>query len=325
MRKFYLLLGLSLLLISATAQVNVQIHMKQLLNEQKFVHYTVAQVEAGYFIKVSRLQYYLSGFKLIHDGGQVTPATDIYYLVAPSRDSILDLGSFDNITDLEQIEFSIGVDSAHNHLDPTLWPSDHALAPKVPSMHWGWQGGYRFIAFEGNVGAIPDPMVDNYQIHSLDDSNYKAVLLDAHEVVEGNVMRVPITADYTRLLDSLNALGGMIEHGSLGIPRTLINNLATKVFTTEPVTGVVLPTIEGKFKVAPNPSRGEVYLDVEFLENDNLQLIISDLQGRARWIQSISNVSRHQLLQPDLPDGMYIMTVRNSKQLLAFEKLIIQH
>ena len=325
MRKLYLLLGLSVFLFSANAQVNVQIHMKQLLEDKKFVHQTVAQIDTGYFIKVSRLQYYLSGFKLIHDGGQVTLAPDAYFLVSPSRDSILDLGEFQNIGNIEQVEFSIGVDSAHNHLDPATWPAEHPLAPKDPSMHWGWQGGYRFIAFEGDVGISPDTLSDKFQIHGLDDKNYVPVLLNANEVVEGNVMSIPVTADYTLLLDSIDARGGLIKHGSQGIPRTLIHNLAYKVFSTEPSTGIVDPVAISKFSLAPNPSQGEIRLAFDLRQNENAELFIFDLQGRERFKKIIPASLNELSLDTDLPDGIYILCVKDDKQVIAFEKLIIQH
>ena len=51
--------------------------------------------------------------------------------------------------DYEALNFSVGVDSAFNHLDPNLWPTNHPLEPKIPSMHWAWNPGYRFLSLEG--------------------------------------------------------------------------------------------------------------------------------------------------------------------------------
>jgi len=309
----------------AGAQMNVQMHMSQKLGDQKFYFNTPVLVEEGYYISVSRLQYYLSGIELVHDGGQITPVNETYFLIGPARDSILDLGIFDNIVDLEEIHFSIGVDSAHNHLDPTQWPAEHPLAPKNPSMHWGWQGGYRFIAFEGLSGAIPDPMVDNYQIHGLDDSNYKQVVLPADEVVEEDVMRVLISADYTQLVDSINVLGGMIEHGSLGVPGRLIRNLATKVFTTQPVTSIGELNAVIPLTISPNPTQGEIAIEGDIFKGQDLQVIVVDMNGKEKMVHDLANQDGKISLQVNLPAGTYLLYLRNQERIMASGQLIIQH
>ena len=51
--------------------------------------------------------------------------------------------------DYAGIEFSIGLGETVNHGDPGQWPPGHALNPLVNGLHWGWQGGYVFLALEG--------------------------------------------------------------------------------------------------------------------------------------------------------------------------------
>jgi hypothetical protein len=47
------------------------------------------------------------------------------------------------------IQFQLGPDSAANHGDPNLWPSNHPLNANLSGLHWGWSGGYIFQAFDG--------------------------------------------------------------------------------------------------------------------------------------------------------------------------------
>lgn len=47
------------------------------------------------------------------------------------------------------ISFRIGLDEATNQSDPNRYAADHALNPQVNGLHWGWQGGYIFMALEG--------------------------------------------------------------------------------------------------------------------------------------------------------------------------------
>jgi hypothetical protein len=51
------------------------------------------------------------------------------------------------------IQFQLGLDSAVNHGDPTIWPADHPLNGNLTGLHWGWAGGYIFQAFDGEFKA----------------------------------------------------------------------------------------------------------------------------------------------------------------------------
>ncbi|MBK7335009.1 MAG: hypothetical protein IPJ00_02100 [Saprospirales bacterium] len=105
--------------------------MHQKLGEQPFALDQTATAPGEYAFQVTRMQYYISEIKLIHDGGQVTPVTDLYLLVSAEKDDQFDLGSF-ALENIEGIEFSIGVDEAHNHLDPALYSTHHPLALHNP-------------------------------------------------------------------------------------------------------------------------------------------------------------------------------------------------
>jgi cytochrome c peroxidase len=52
----------------------------------------------------------------------------------------------------QAIRFQVGLPDAIDRGNPTVWPVDHALHPEKNGMHWGWQGGYVFVAVEGKVG-----------------------------------------------------------------------------------------------------------------------------------------------------------------------------
>ncbi len=48
------------------------------------------------------------------------------------------------------LRFKVGVEPEADQGDPNRWPADHALHPLVNGLHWGWQGGYIFMAMEGH-------------------------------------------------------------------------------------------------------------------------------------------------------------------------------
>ena len=51
------------------------------------------------------------------------------------------------------IRFRVGLDPETDAADPARWSPDHALHPGVNHLHWGWQGGYVFLALEGRTQA----------------------------------------------------------------------------------------------------------------------------------------------------------------------------
>lgn len=48
------------------------------------------------------------------------------------------------------LRFQIGVGPAVNKSDPSSWAPGHDLNPEVNGLHWGWSGGYVFMALEGH-------------------------------------------------------------------------------------------------------------------------------------------------------------------------------
>ena len=306
----------------ANAQVDVSIHMHQKLGDQPFVYNSVVQTAAGYYVKVTRLQYYISEVKLIHDGGQVTPVTDVYFLVTPSRDSILELGNFD-ITTLEGIEYSLGVDQGHNHLDPTTYPSSHPLSPKNPTMHWGWTAGYRFIAFEGFAGATSGTVTNNYQVHTVDDSNYKTLTLNTAGELDTNHLAIHINADYLKMFEGVNVQNGLISHASTGASKKQMENLQTKVFSAEGTTSTTSldPSIE--FAFSPNPSHGMLSLTYDLSKFNSSELLLSDLTGRIITKWSIPTIAKGYTLQTDVPNGSYIMSIVSDDKVIVTRKVSI--
>lgn len=49
----------------------------------------------------------------------------------------------------DRIRFKVGVEPGLNHGDPAQYPPAHPLNPNLNGLHWGWQGGYVFLAVEG--------------------------------------------------------------------------------------------------------------------------------------------------------------------------------
>jgi hypothetical protein len=100
---------------------------------------------------VTDFRYYVSNVKAIRDDGTERKLSRSVVLVDPhQRDydlGILPEGLY------KGLHFTVGLDSAVNHCDPTVFEAGHPLAIQTPSMHWDWNSGYIFMKVEGRVAA----------------------------------------------------------------------------------------------------------------------------------------------------------------------------
>lgn len=74
------------------------------------------------------------------------------------------------------IRFYVGPNPILNHADPAQFGATHPLNPNLNGLHWGWQGGYIFLALEGRwrntAGAL-----DGWSYHLARDRNRVGVTI----------------------------------------------------------------------------------------------------------------------------------------------------
>lgn len=229
------------------------------MGDSTFAFNQNTQTPEGDPLKFRRMEYYMSGFVLVHDGGQITKLTDIWLLIKGNTPVNVLLGTH-AITTLEEIRFAIGVQPEYNHLDPSTYAPGHPLAPKSPSMHWGWEAGYRFVALEGSGGTNRD---QNIEIHSLSDVNYLQIKIPTAGTKIGNDLTIELNADYTQALKGIETLSGVVLHGDDLEAAELTMNFVNHVFTSSEGNGSALNTPKISSSNAllfPNPSRGSTNL-----------------------------------------------------------------
>lgn len=101
--------------------------------------------------------------------------------------------------------FAVGVQPAANHADPNRLGPDDPLHPVTNGLHWGWTGGYIFLALEGHwVYDRADPgRTGGYSYHLAGDENLLTVTLPGRlRVQAGSVLRLQLEA--TRLLSGVD-------------------------------------------------------------------------------------------------------------------------
>ncbi|MFN8359860.1 MAG: MbnP family protein [Candidatus Kapaibacterium sp.] len=301
-----------------TAQTkSVSLHINHLLNGTQFSTIFPASAPGGYYFRVSSLRYYLSKIRIKHDGGKIDEATGLYILVNPEANNEYILGNFD-ITNVEAIELGIGIDSATNHLDPTTYPKGDPLAMQDPTMHWGWNAGYRFIAFNGLAGASNSNTQTSFEIHALEDILYSSVTVPTKgTMVNGNLI-ITLDAEYSNLLINIDAHEGVVSHSSTGASATMMNNMVTSVFSA-PKSSAVQEISEKPLAISPNPATHTLTISGVTPSNQST-LTITDMLGQIVVQRHVSETAFS--LPLDLPLGTYVVSVQNGT-MIQREKLVI--
>ena len=305
--------------LGLAAQTSVQLEINHKLGITQFAFDNSSTNNIGHQFMVKRLEYYISKISIIHDGGQETTVDDIYILVNADTKTAVDLGSHD-VTSVEKVKFHIGVDPSKNGGDPATFPTDHALAPKDPSMHWGWAAGYRFIAIEGMGGISQD---QPFELHGLGDANYFANEVGVSATAANGKLTIALDADYNRVLEDISLNAGVIVHGDTDEAKLALENLRDHVFSE---AGSITGLEEGAalaFELYPNPSSGTVRIELSSPHSSAYQLQVTDMLGKVVQSISISPIDTMTSLEIE-HSGIYMISLLEDGKALTTRKLIVQ-
>lgn len=309
------------LTLTANAQVNTELRIYHMLGNQAFQMNTTAQNNLGYDFQVERLQYYVSNFSIVHDGGTETAINvDTIALMnaADGNFSRIELGSL-NITNVEGVKFYIGVPQPTNNGDPSLFGPDHPLAPQSPSMHWGWASGYRFLAYEGTGGMNFSQI---FQMHGLGNTNYFQTSVTATGEVIGGKLVIALDADYVRGVDDINVSNGVIAHGVDQEDLTALENFRDYVFSasTQDLYASVENLDASAWSIYPNPSvSGTITVDFDQLAVDQIRISTISGQEVALFEGTGSQISL------ELPEsGVYFVSLLKDGKLLSTKRIVKQ-
>ncbi|MFT5264539.1 MAG: hypothetical protein ACI8YQ_003285 [Polaribacter sp.] len=319
MKKLVLILtAVVLLCMSTFAQNNVQLNINHKLGNANFAMESPAKNNLDNDFEVTRLQYYISEITIVHDGGTETAIEDLWILADVSEATQVDLGDHD-ITAVEMVKLHIGVDSDYNHLDPASYASQHPLAPKFPSMHWGWAPGYRFVAFEGSGGSGFD---QDFQLHGLGDVNYFTTEIPLEAAADNNEVIINIDADYTRALEDIDVNTGTIVHGDYGDAKKCLENFRDYVFAAAGLASATIDFSEvGKFEVFPNPTDGNAVIMLETSQDLNYQVAVTDILGKQ--VMFFDNINSNTTIDLTLEEsGFYFVNLIKEGQPVITKKLI---
>lgn len=312
--SFYFIFS-ALFSFTAFSQQNVSLKINHQLGAAAFAMNQAATNDLGNSFTLTRLEYYISEIKLIHDGGTITDVPNTYILVDAASPTNVGLGSF-NITSLEGISFGIGVEAPINNADPSLQATSHPLAPKSPSMHWGWASGYRFVALEGNTGTN---MSQIFQIHALGNRNYNTQSIVTGGTLQNGIVVVELTADYTQALSAITVNSNLLYHGEFNEGATLLSNFQTGVFS-QSIVGLNENDQLASFVVYPNPSSGKLNLSLDASQLST-NYVLLDVVGREILKGNFNSMNEQLSINEK---GIYFLNLYKEGSLIAREKVIVQ-
>lgn len=320
MKRLICTICISLNILLSQAQTDVYFKIDHFLGNSAFAYNATASNNLGNTFKVSRLEYYIAEIRLIHDGGQISKPDSTWLLVEGTKNVNEFIGNY-NITSLEAIQFTVGVEAAVNHNDPTAYPPVHPLAPKMPSMHWGWAAGYRFVALEGKAG---NNFAQIFELHGLGDANYYPLTLTTSGIKNGNTLEVQVNADIEKAIANIDVSSGLVSHGATGEAKTCLINFNQQVFTSvEGNNSVSLAELSSiNWNVYPNPSTGKVFIDISNNSSSKIEVQVSNMLGKIILSETYAD---GEVLEINLQDsGVYFMSIRNENgSIQKTKKLII--
>ena len=304
--------------LASTAQITTELRIYHKLGTQGFQFNTTTQSSTNQDYQITRLQYYMTKFTVIHDGGQETIVdSDTVALINGSDGtySVVELGSL-NLTSVEGVKFHIGVHSPVNNEDPSLYAPGHPLAPTSPSMHWGWASGYRFLVYEGKGGAN---FSQTFQMHGLGNSNYFETTVNAVGQNVGGTMYIVLDADYVMGVENIDVSAGVIAHGVNAEDKTVLENFRDFVFSQSSETLVAGTEEQAQildWTVYPNPTSGKVNLNLDSsIEFD--EIIVTNTVGQ----KVFSTNSANEALVLD-EAGVYFIQLMNEGNILGTKRII---
>lgn len=319
-------ISLALILLFNTslfAQKDVYLTISHKLGTEAFAFHQNTENSLGHTYNISRVDYYVSNLKIVHDGGTVTPVEAMHLLVKGNSTYEQLLGEFD-VENVEAITFSIGVHPSLNNADPSLQAIGSPLYYQSPSMHWGWSSGYRFVALEGKSGSNG---ITTYQFHGLWNDNYfeQTIAVSATANVNDEIF-IHLDADYNEAVRGIDLLSGPLHHGTNEDDLTVLENFRDRVFTAGNGPALSFEQTELSFALSihPNPTEGMLELQVDNSFQDFaagfLQVDVCDLFGR---VLNSTRIETSTLVDiTNLPSGVYFLRIIEGSTVLANEKVI---
>jgi hypothetical protein len=326
MKKTITLLTALITLVGANAQTNVNLKLNHYWNNDVFNYGQTYTDHEGRAVSVTRVQYYLSDFDLTHDGGQSTnlPST---YVLASGNITDYSLGTA-TLTNLESIDFDLGVDDATNHLDPAAYTSPDPLAIQNPSMHWGWTAGYRFLVIEGKVDSNDDGTPDKtFQFHVVADDNYltPVTAINTSGTINGTDLDINVDVNIADWVYNVNLITAGLNHGVYAVNGTVMANTNTYTVFNANIGLSLANSPKLKHNIYFDCTKAyapTIYYKIPSAKSINLTIV--DINGKVVLVENGLAKAGNYFINTELESGTYVASFETETGATISEKFIVQ-
>ncbi|MEO7176694.1 MAG: MbnP family protein [Saprospiraceae bacterium] len=318
----------AVLVANCFAQKAVMLHINTKVNGEPFAESTTYTVGAGQKVVFTRVQMYLSQFTFTSfDGDNAAFKESVILYNAKDLKTDYLIGST-SLESIQSMTFSTGIDPVVNHGNPAQYPAGDPLALQVPSMHWGWSGGYIFMVVEGLYDQDGDGVPESvFQYHTIGDEFFIQNKVDAPAHLINNSFVVDMNFDLGELLDALKINLAPIQHGGGEYIQQIFQNIDNRpVFTGDFTNGSIeVSPKQNSFSFYPNslgPNDNTIHVQADNSSPWIATLI--DTKGNQIWSQA--SVSKQETFElPDnLNPGLYFLKFMNRMGAVKTLKLIKQ-
>lgn len=214
LKSFSRRLGFIATFFLATLEVDaVTLQIRHLFGERPLRLGELETVSAGSpMMSVTRFDYLLSDFRWVKFDGSESPLSpQVAYISVGSDRTFLTLTPAPLGTSAA-LRFRVGLPPHLNHANPVQFAALDPLNPSVNGLHWGWQGGYVFMALEGNWRRS-DGSLDGYSFHLATDALVMPIEIPIREGTDVSVV-IPLVLDIARIFGAVKKLPLDIGHTS---------------------------------------------------------------------------------------------------------------
>lgn len=326
MKKITTLVTALIVLVGANAQTNVNLKLNHYWNGEVFNYGQNYTDHDGRAVNITRVQYYLSDFDLTHDGAQTTnlPST---YILASGNITDYSLGTA-TLTNLEAIDFDLGIDNATNHLDPSAYTSPDPLAIQNPSMHWGWSAGYRFLVIEGKVDSDDDGTPDkSFQFHVVADDSYltSVTAVNTAGTENGTDLDINVDVNIADWVYNVNLITAGLNHGVFTVNGTVMANTNTYTVFNANIGLSIANSPKLKHNIYFDCT--QAYAPTIFYKipsAKSVKLTITDISGKVVILENALSNAGNYFIKKELKTGTYLASFETETGAVINEKFIVQ-
>lgn len=209
-----------------SSEQNIMFHIHSNAGAHEANYDSTFQTASGRKFTISDYRMYISNIVLIKNDGSELPITGKVLLTDPETEEyplgMVPVGNY------KGFRFTLGLDSATNHSDPSTYASSNPLSVQTPSIHWSWNSGYIFWKVEGKVDttvAQNGPVDVDYFYHiGMDDFKRQIDFsTEAFSVISGQDQMIHMEFDLLEALNNVDMTTEIMTHTMDNMP------LATKI------------------------------------------------------------------------------------------------